>query len=309
LTPGDMSCTWISISFENMAIKLAGNLIESVKMIEIRQMTIDDFQLGLKLNRQAGWNQTESDMLRFLKLEPEGCFVAEHAGRSVGTTNTCVFDDIAWIAMVLVDVDFRGKGIGTKLLKYSLNYLDERKVKTVRLDATSAGQPIYEKLGFVPEYRLARFEGIAPSGKRGTLVSKATPALYASIIEFDKLITGTNRGKMLSRFFEEFPEDIRIIRDGDKIEGFILTRPGANAIQIGPCIATIDAGSVLLPDALSRCAAEPVFIDIPVDNANAVKVAESSRLKVQRYFMRMYRGERIKDNIKAIWSSSGPEKG
>ncbi len=272
-------------------------------------MAIDDVQLGLKLTRQAGWNQTESDLLRFLKMEPEGCFVAEFGGRSVGTTTTCVFDSIAWIAMVLVDVDFRGKGVGTELLKYSLNYLDKRKVRTVRLDATFAGQPIYEKLGFTAEYQLARIEGIAPSGKKGTLVSKAAPALYASIIEFDKLMTGTNRWKMLSRFFEEFPEEIRVIQHGDKIEGFVLTRPGANAIQIGPCIATADVGPVLLSDALGRCAAEPVFIDIPVDNADAMKIAESSGLKIQRYFMRMYRGERIKDNIKAIWSSSGPEKG
>ena len=153
---------------ENMAVKLAENLIESAKMINIRQMTIDDVQLGLKLTGQAGWNQTDSDWLRFLKMEPEGCFAAEIGGRSVGTTTTCLFEGIAWIAMVLVDVDCRGKGVGTELLKYALNYLDNRKVKTVRLDATSAGQPIYEKLGFVPEYQLARFEGIAPSEKRGT---------------------------------------------------------------------------------------------------------------------------------------------
>lgn len=272
-------------------------------------MTIDDVQLGLRLTRQAGWNQTESDILRFLKLEPEGCFVAEHGGGAVGTTATCVFGSLAWIAMVLVDVDVRGKGIGTELLRYSLNYLDKRKVKTVRLDATSAGQPIYEKLGFTPEYQLARFEGIAPSGKRGALITKAAPAIYASIIEFDERMSGTNRGKMLSSLFEEFPDDIHVVRKEDKIEGFIMSRPGANAIQIGPCIATEDAGSVLLHDALAHCTAESVFIDIPVDNAKAVILAESNGLRIQRYFMRMYRGERIRDNIKAIWSSSGPEKG
>jgi len=294
---------------ENKAIVLTGNLIESAKMIEIRRMTIDDVQLGLKLTRQAGWNQTESDWLRFIKLEPEGCFVAELNGSSVGTTTTCVFGQVAWIAMLLVDVSARGRGVGTAMLKHSLNYLEGRKVKTVRLDATSAGQPIYEKLGFVPEYQLARFEGIAPLGRTGPLVTEATPEIFASIIEFDKRMTGTNRGKMLSRLFEEFPEDIHALWHGDKIEGFIITRPGANAIHIGPCVATTDAGSALLSDALNRCAAESVFIDIPLDNADAVRVAESGTLRIQRYFMRMYRGERVKDNIKALWAGSGPEKG
>jgi hypothetical protein len=91
------------------AVVHTGDLLESFGMMKIRRMTISDVQLGMKLSRQAGWNQTESDWMRFLKMEPEGCFVAELAGRSVGTTNTCVFDSTAWIAMVLVDVDFRGR--------------------------------------------------------------------------------------------------------------------------------------------------------------------------------------------------------
>jgi len=272
-------------------------------------MTIEDVQLGLKLTRQAGWNQTESDWLRFINLEPTGCFVAELNGSSVGTITTCLFGQVAWIAMLLVDASARGRGVGTAMLKHSLNYLEGRKVKTVRLDATSAGQPIYEKLGFVPEYQLARFEGMAPSGRTEPVVTEATPEIFAGIIEFDKRMTGTNRAKMLSRLFEEFPEDIHALWHGDKVEGFIITRPGANAIQIGPCVATTDAGSALLSDALNRCAAESVFIDIPLDNADAVRVAESCALRIQRYFMRMYRGERVKDNIKALWAGSGPEKG
>lgn len=283
-------------------------------MIEIRPMTIDDLSLGLRLTQQAGWNQTESDWLRFMNLEPKGCFVAELNGYSVGTVTTCIFGSVAWIAMVLVDVNARGKGVGTRLLKHSLDYLKSQMANrksqiTIRLDATSAGQPIYEKLGFVVEYELARFEGIAPSSRIEPAVTKATPEIFARIIDFDNRITGTDRTKMLSRLFEEFPEYIHILQHGDTITGFATMRPGTNAIQIGPCIATTNAGPALLSDALNRCAGEPVFVDIPLDNADALKIAESSGLKIQRYFMRMYRGERVKDDIKALWASSGPEKG
>ncbi|MBN2591906.1 MAG: GNAT family N-acetyltransferase [Sedimentisphaerales bacterium] len=296
-------------------------------MIEIRQMRTGDLRLGLRLSRQAGWNQTESDWLRFMSMEPEGCFVAEFNGCPVGTTATCIFDKIAWIAMVLVDKESRGQGVGTKLLKHSLNYLDGLKIKTVRLDATDLGRPIYEKLGFVPEYELARFEGIAQPCKKeppggslkrslGMVIPAPSPkpaALrmppFADMIEFDRQITGTNRAKMLGRLFNEFPRNIRILTDGDKIEGFITMRPGANAVQVGPCTATINAGSALLSDALNRCAGKAVFIDMPTGNVHAVKIGESSGLKIQRRFMRMCRGERIKDNIEAIWAGSGPEKG
>ncbi|MGB2864959.1 MAG: GNAT family N-acetyltransferase [Sedimentisphaerales bacterium] len=302
-------------------------------MIEIRLMTIDDLRLGLRLSRQAGWNQTESDWLRFMNMEPDGCFVAELNGCSVGTTTTCIFENVAWIAMVLVDKDARGQGVGTKLLKHSLDYLDSRKVETVRLDATRLGQPIYEKLGFVPEYELVRFEGFAPSSRNlgGSLKAvgfgdggeesipkrhKVSPRdcrlrlpPFADMIEFDKQMTGTNRAKMLSMLFKEFPENTHILTLHDKIDGFVTMRPGANALQIGPCVATVNAGPALLSDALDRCAGKAVFVDIPTGNVHAVKIAESSGLKIQRRFMRMCRGERIKDNIKTIWASSGPEKG
>ena len=272
-------------------------------------MTTGDLQLGLRLSRQAVWNQTESDWLRFMDMEPEGCFVAELNGCPVGTTTTCIFDKVAWIAMVLVDKESRGQGIGTKLLKHSLDYLDRRKVKTVRLDATHLGRPIYEKLGFVPEYELARFEGTAQRGDTGQVIVEIVPEFFADMIEFDKQMTGTNREKMLSRLFNEFYQSIRIITHGDKIDGYVTMRSGANAIQIGPCIASINTGQSLLSNALHKCTGKAVYVDIPTGNVNAVKIAESSGLKIQRRFTRMSRGERIKDNIEAIWASSGPEKG
>jgi len=302
-------------------------------MIEIRRMTIDDLLLGLRLSRQAGWNQTESDWRRFMNMEPEGCFVAEFNGSSVGTTTTCVFDhQVAWIAMVLVDKDVRGRGIGTTLLNYALDYLNARRTETVRLDATAAGRPIYEKLGFVAEYELARYEGV-PDSRSWTLDSRCGTAILAvsswagspchageyrvssiehrasEIIEFDRRMTGTNRAKMLGRLFEEFPQLVHVVRQDNQVQGYIAGRPGANAVQVGPCIATASAGSSLLSDLLSRCVGKRVFIDVPLDNVSAVRIAEAAQLTVQRCFTRMCLGERISDNVQAIWASSGPEKG
>jgi GNAT superfamily N-acetyltransferase len=293
----------------NKCISLTEILIESAEMIKIRRMTIDDLEFGLSLTQQAGWNQTEADWRRFIELEPEGCFVGELDGRSVGTTTTCVFRKTAWIAMVLVEVNARGNGVGTTLLKHSIEHLKSRQVRTIRLDATSLGRPIYEKLGFVPDYELARFEGVAPRGKEVSTIVKAGPGMFADLIEFDRRMTGRERVKMLGRLFEEFPENIRITRGADEIEGFITMRPGANAVQIGLCTATPDAGSALLCDAFSRCAGETVFVDIPLDNTEAVKVAESSGLTIQRSFTRMFWGLKAIDNAEALWASSGAEKG
>src|SRR5262249_34729790 len=129
-------------------------------MLMIRLMTADDVAVGMRLKERAAWNQTEADWRRILALEPAGCFVAELDGNAVGTTCTCVFGSVAWIAMVLVDPVVRGQGIGTALMRHALAHLDGCGVRTVRLDATPLGRPIYEKLGFVPQFELARYGGV-----------------------------------------------------------------------------------------------------------------------------------------------------
>jgi GNAT superfamily N-acetyltransferase len=133
-------------------------------MIRFSAMTEADIPLGMRLKAQAGWNQVEADWLRFLHLQPDGCFVAQWNGQDVGTTTTCIFGSVGWIAMVLVDNDYRHRGIGTRLVEHALRFLDDRRVAAARLDATALGRPVYEKLGFVAQYELIRMEGMVAGG-------------------------------------------------------------------------------------------------------------------------------------------------
>src|SRR5205823_2979194 len=87
------------------------------------------------------------------------CFVAELGGAAVGTTACFLFGRVAWVAMVLVDEAARGRGVGTALMRHALAFADDRGIRSVRLDATPLGRPIYEKLGFVAEYPLTRYAG------------------------------------------------------------------------------------------------------------------------------------------------------
>jgi GNAT superfamily N-acetyltransferase len=278
-------------------------------MIEIRLMKPTDLPLGRKLTGQAGWNQIDADWRRFMGMQPGGCFVAELDGAPVGTTVTCIFGPVAWIAMVLVEASARRKGVATSLLKHALEFLDAEGVTTVRLDATAAGRPVYERLGFAAEYPLTRYEGIAPPTEAQPGITTAAPSLFSEIVAFDCRMMGTHREKMLLRLFEESPHAAQVFCRDSRVEGYVTTRRGANATQIGPCIATDNAGPPLLKDALSHCAGRPVFIDIPQDNALSLEVAQTAGLKAQRHFMRMCRGDRIADSPRTIWAGSGPEKG
>lgn len=281
-------------------------------VIRVRLMTAADVALGMRLKTQANWNQVEADWQRFLALEPDGCFVAELDGVPVGTTTTCIFGDIAWIAAVLVDESLRGKGIGRALMEHALAFLDGRGIRSVRLDATPMGRPLYEKLGFVLEYELARFDGelavqAAPPDPAVTPVSG--PEWYEQIFQLDQAVTATNRAKLLGRFFAEQPAELRVFRREGKVTGYLTTRAGSKAHFIGPCIASAEAGRGLLADAFRRYTGKKVFVDIPLGNLPAVRLAEAHGLKGQRPLYRMGRGPIVEEKFLLLWASSGPEKG
>lgn len=287
-------------------------------MIHIRLMSLDDLLLAMRLKSQAGWNQVEADWRQFLSMQPDGCFVAELDRQPVGTTVTCIFGDLAWVAMVLVEASVRGRGVGTALMDQALAFLDATGVRSVRLDATPLGQPIYEKLGFEQQYILSRYDGVPAQHTHRHLshdlpsVSAAVPEDFERVLALDREVTGTDRRKFLERLFEERPGDVWTVkapRRDDRIEGYLATRPGSAALQLGPCLGTRDAGAALLTHAAARTRGRRIYLDVPQRNEAAGCLAESLGLTVQRTLVRMCRGQPVNDDAARLIASSGPELG
>ena len=130
----------------------------------MRLMTENDLTAVDELRRIAGWRQTIEDWRRLLTLEPKGCFVTTQGDAAIGTVTTTRYGtELAWIGMMLVHPEHRRKGIATQLMKCVLEYLRSYGVQCVKLDATPAGRPLYEKLGFQAESSRRNLSGVRPS--------------------------------------------------------------------------------------------------------------------------------------------------
>jgi GNAT superfamily N-acetyltransferase len=279
-------------------------------MLRIREMNLDDVPLGCRLNDAAGWNQLPADWQRLLAMEPAGCFLAEWDGQPVGTTCVTRFETIAWISMVLVDAAHRGRGIGTQLMRHALAWLDRCGTRTVRLDATPLGRPVYEKLGFVGGYEVARWEGTAAGGDLRPEITPAAESHLEAITALDHQATGTPRGPLLARLFAERPQTMRVAGAQGRVAGYSVVRPGGRARQIGPVVALeTSSGLALLDAAISGHHGQTVFLDVPLPNRPAMHWAEARGLHVQRQFLRMARGQPVADRPERIWAGFGPEKG
>lgn len=221
----------------------------------IRRMRPDDLSAAMRLKQAAGWNQTEQDWINVLALEPEGCWVWEQDGQVVGTTTAiCYGQELAWIGMVLVLPECRGKGIGRELMEHALRWLDERGVRQVKLDATDMGRPLYEKLGFHVEHSIERWE--AAGGETGVTTGELP---LGSIAAMDREWFGVDRSRLLGRLLEAFPGQ-GIWRKG---RGFCLGRPGSNAYFLGPCGAVdAEAARELIRGVMRQAGASAYFCDL-----------------------------------------------
>ncbi len=89
--------------------------------------------------------------LRLMRREPFKLFVADANGRVAGSAMTSLVGQIGYIGNVMVHPNFRRKGIATKLMNTTLNYIKRRKLARAVLHVRSDNTPakgLYSKLGF-----------------------------------------------------------------------------------------------------------------------------------------------------------------
>lgn len=263
--------------------------------MSLRTMTIEDVAAGVRLNQMAGWNQTASDWERFLGISPRGCFVSEVNGQVVATVTTISFQKrFAWIGMVLVDPQYRGKGIGTQLLKRAIRHLDDENISTLKLDATPQGKPLYEKLGFVAEYEIERWtlrRLLADTRRSSSSDEFASAALVESIRNSDREVFGADRGFLLESLHRDAPDLTLGFGDGATLGGYALGRRGLFADHLGPWMANDGATArSLLETFLARSSRETIVVDCLKSKNIGAPLLGSYGFTYSRPLTRMYRG-------------------
>jgi GNAT superfamily N-acetyltransferase len=284
-------------------------------MITVRPFTTNDVAFGMRLKAAAGWNQTEADWRRTLELEPTGCFVGACDGIDAATLTTAVFGDVAWIAMVLTDPAFRGRGLATALMKHAIAYLEDRGVRSMRLDATALGKPVYEKFGFRVVTEETRYFGapiIDPDRQEVGLRSLLPLPIeqVASAGRIDSQATGNDRTRLLSLIARDWPQLAWVWLNVDRATGFLLARRGSRAAQLGPCVAeSADSGRWMMSLGLNALAGQPVYVDVPFANVGANELVRQRGLAIERTFFRMTCGDDVQEREQEIWANYGPELG
>jgi len=132
-------------------------------LARVQQITVESFE-GVSIDRNietrfgtvAGrdWRERKArDVATDCEIQPEGVFVAEENGRIVGyiTTRLDRFTSIGRIPNLAVDAEYRGSGIGSRLIEHAIEWIRDQGMAMAKIETLAQnerGQALYPRFGF-----------------------------------------------------------------------------------------------------------------------------------------------------------------
>jgi len=292
---------------------------------EVARLAVADLADAVALSASASWNQNEADWRLMLTLgRAWGIRAADASGTERLAASAAALpygSEFAWVSMVLVLPEFRGRGYATRLLAHALGELAWRGIAAI-LDATPAGRPIYLPLGFVDCWGFGRYRREAPaaaSASRSLRTAEVSEAIavrplrdadWPAILRIDRPAFGADREALLRSLAARPPRAARVAEHDGRITGFVFGRDGREATQLGPLLAPDTATARALLEAALSSIDGPVYLDLTDRHADLLPWLQSSGFAFQRPFTRMIRGLRkVPGDPTPIVLVAGPELG
>ena len=259
----------------------------------VRTMRAGELELALEWARQEGWNPGVDDASAFWEADPSGFFVGAIGEVPVGCISLVRYGEaFAFLGLFMVHPEFRGKGYGKALWNKVMAFAGNR---TVGLDGVVTQQENYRRHGFEAAYRTLRYGGVAKVPDMGITVEVApvTQGKLEGLLRYDANIFPGLRHSFLSAWCGT-PERRKsfMVGNGSRIRGYGTIRRCFDGHKIGPLFAnSMDVASALLVRLIAEAKGRPVYLDVPAENDEAIRLAEACGLSPVFETARMYRGE------------------
>jgi ribosomal protein S18 acetylase RimI-like enzyme len=243
--------------------------------------------LKVAFQRAGNW----IDDLRFNRgLQPDGHFGAYQNSVLVGMVGSIIYSTYAYVGLMAIHPDYQRQGVGSALMGYLLTWLAQQNVHLVFLDASKAGQPLYEKLGFVAYdqvFVLQRRGGFSPYPLLPNVKLISTRELNL-LVESDAEAFGADRSRVLYSILRAYSGRAFMLQDNQRrISGYLF----AQRNRIGPWVMQgLDNAEALLLAALSLPFHGDVSVVVPGSNREAIDLLQRYEFQKVRVNQHMARG-------------------
>ena len=261
----------------------------------VRAMTRPEIDIAVQWAADEGWNPGLADADCFHAADPQGFLIGHLDGEPVSCISVVRYAPaFGFLGFYIVKPGHRGRGHGLATWQAGMRHLQGR---LVGLDGVPAQQDNYRQSGFRLAWRNIRFAGVGPgpaagSGMRAAgLVSLATVGAEA-LLRFDRRFFPAERQAFLQRWYAQPGATALGLVQGGELAACGMVRPCRQGWKIGPLFALQPAGGRALFEALAGAmpAGEPLFLDVPEPNAQAVALARDWGMTPSFETARMYTG-------------------
>ena len=236
----------------------------------IRELEESDIS-GLNNLPPADWKfDYETFIKSFIEDDFFYAFVIIQDKRIVGIGNVILKEKVGWLANIIVDENYRGKGLGYKMTKFLVDFLNDKGCETQLLIATELGEAVYQKIGFrkITEYLCFDSEEDLNFNSSNSIRELKNSDL-ASTYKLDRDANGENRTHLIDKCFRT---GVGYFNRDSELLGFFLPDFGRGLVLSRDKKAGIELLKLKHPKKGQRTL-------LPIDNQDGIDFFENNRLK------------------------------
>ncbi len=222
-------------------------------------------------------------------------FKLSEGDKLIGSGVYILHKDVAWLAHIIVHLDYRNQGLGKIITQYLVNAIDKNRHPTIYLLATELGEPVYSKIGFIFET-----DYLVYKKPQNILIEFDNTHCFAynekykeQIIQLDLITSGENRFFRL----DEYLSSAIIFEVNNIVEGYYLPDFGEGLI-----IAKNENAGITLMKLRLQTQDNGIF---PMQNSAAIQLMHTLKFPLLKKIKRMRLGTERSWKPEFLYNRSG----
>jgi GNAT superfamily N-acetyltransferase len=279
-------------------------------MYKITTATENDISLIIDYAAREGWNPGLEDDKAFYAIDPQGCSLGKLNNQIIACISNMQYDKYySFMGFYIVNPAFRRQNYGYQLFDYAIKQTPHH---LIGLDGVVEQQNNYAKWGFQLAHRNVRYK-INHCQKKiidNTAIKLLSSHDIDKLLVYDQDFFPASRSKFLHKWINMSNAKHFIYKTNQQIQGYGCIRKCREGYKIGPLFSnSTEIAQSLLDSLLSQAQAEPVYIDIPEINKNALNLINNYPIEKVFETARMYRGKEPDISIDRTYGITSYEVG
>jgi GNAT superfamily N-acetyltransferase len=279
-------------------------------MFQIKPMAPEDFFFAVELANTMDWNMAIEDFQFMTSLEPGGCFVLFDDSKPIGIATSNSYGKVGWFGNLILKEEYRGKGIGSQLVKHAIDYLHNKGVETIGLYAYPNLVQFYSRLGFRYDADFSVLHAPALKDMSAESLPSGGTNNIQQIAAFDRRCFGGNRRKLIESIILDEGNLSYVVSKADALTGYVAATVYETMAWVGPLVCqegNDNAAAMLLKRVLSKLTGLKVYVALPKKEISLATILTNAGFKEDFSVVRMFFGPNVARNC--IYLAESLERG